>query len=376
MSANVKIPGRAVVAGHICLDVTPVFPPEASLSSIRPGGITNVGPAEINAGGAVANTGLALRFFGADVRLMGKVGADPFGELVQAALERHGGASGLIVDPGCETSYSIVIAPPGTDRIFLHDPGANESFTASDVDERELEEAQWFHFGYPPIMRGMYLNGGAELERVFRRAKSAGCVTSLDMAAIDPSSEAGRQDWREILRAVLPYVDFFVPSLEELCYMVRRDMLGEVTAAIGSDRLSISGHVLPVADAVSDLGCRSLIIKCGAAGFYCRTGSRETLSGVEEALGRDVSDLAGRSRFERSYVPAKVVSGTGAGDTTIAAFIASMLSGYSFDDCLHLAAATGANCVEAIDALGALLPLDKQFERITSGLQKQELILN
>lgn len=39
-------------------------------------------------------------------------------------------------------------------------------------------------------MRGMYLNGGAELERVFRRAKSAGCVTSLDMAAIDPSSEA------------------------------------------------------------------------------------------------------------------------------------------------------------------------------------------
>ena len=80
MSANVKIPGRAVVAGHICLDVTPVFPPEASLSSIRPGGITNVGPAEINTGGAVANTGLALRFFGADVRLMGKVGADPFGD--------------------------------------------------------------------------------------------------------------------------------------------------------------------------------------------------------------------------------------------------------------------------------------------------------
>lgn len=124
------------------------------------------------------------------------------------------------------------------------------------------------------------------------------------------------------------------------------------------------------------MGGRSLIIKCGAAGFYCRTGSRETLSGVAEALGRDVSDLAGRSRFERSYVPAKVVSGTGAGDTTIAAFIASMLSGYSFDDCLHLAAATGASCVEAIDALGALLPLDKQLERIASGLQKQELILN
>ena len=89
-----------------------------------------------------------------------------------------------------------------------------------------------------------------------------------------------------------------------------------------------------------------------------------------------MSDLAGRSRFERSYVPAKVVSGTGAGDTTIAAFIASMLSGYRFDDCLHLAAATGASCVEAIDALGALLPLDKQLERIASGLQKQELILN
>lgn len=376
MPAAAKIPGRAVVAGHICLDVTPVFPPEASLKAIRPGGITNVGPAEINTGGAVANTGLALRFFGADVRLMGKVGADPFGELVRDALERRGGASGLIVDTDSDTSYSIVIAPPGTDRIFLHDPGANQGFTASDIDEGELERAQWFHFGYPPLMRGMYLNNGAELERVFRKAKGAGCVTSLDMAAIDPAGEAGRQDWRAILRAVLPHVDFFMPSLEELCYMVRPDLLDEVTRAIDANALSVSRHVRPVADAACGLGCRSLIIKCGAAGFYCRTGGADTLSGVASALCRDVGDMAGRDIFERSYAPERVVSGTGAGDTAIAAFIAAMLDGYGFDDCLHLASATGASCVEAIDALGALLPLERQLERIASGLPKQELVLD
>lgn len=374
MPGGVKIPGRCVVAGHICLDVTPVFPPESGLESIRPGGVTNVGCAQINTGGAVANTGLALRFFGVDARLVGKVGADAFGELVREALERRGAAGGLIVDPGCSTSYSVVIAPPGTDRIFLHNPGANETFTADDIDVHELESAQWFHFGYPPLMRSMYIDGGAELVRVFRKAKAAGCVTSLDMAGIDATSEAGRRNWGEILRGVLPYVDFFVPSLEELCYMVASDMLPEVTAAMAENKLSLGRHVLPVADAAFALGCRNLMLKCGAAGLYCRTGEDASLADVAAALGRDAADMAARSVFERSFAPAKVVSGTGAGDTCIAAFIAAMLYGYGFDDCLHLAATTGASCVESIDALGALLPLERQMERIAAGLPKQSLI--
>ena len=366
---------RAVAAGHICLDITPLFPGDGSLAALRPGALANVGPAQINTGGSVANTGLALRFFGIETALMGKVGADPFGELVRSALAAKGGDEGLITDAGSDTSYSVVIAPAGTDRIFLHNPGANNSFSAGDIDSRALEGAAWFHFGYPPIMRRMFASGGEELELVFRKAREAGCVTSLDMAAVDPASEAGKAPWEDILRRVLPYVDFFVPSWEELAYMAARPLYNERAAAIASgEAMSLERDIEPLAGAARELGAGNMLIKCGAAGFYYQTGGAAALERAGTALGRDLSGWAVRSGFERSYTPERVVSGTGAGDTTIAAFIAAVMSGFGFGDCLHLAAAAGASCVEGVDALGGLKPLPELKRRIDAGWAKQRLL--
>jgi sugar/nucleoside kinase (ribokinase family) len=115
-----------------------------------------------------------------------------------------------------------VISPPGSDRRFLHHPGANDDFSAQDVSEEALQDAHLFHFGYPPLMANMYSNGGRQLLELFQRAKSHGLTTSLDMAYPDPESAAGRADWRAILHNVLPYVDIFVPSLEEILYMLWR----------------------------------------------------------------------------------------------------------------------------------------------------------
>ena len=47
-----------------------------------------------------------------------------------------------------KTSYSVVLAIPGIDRIFLHDPGANVNFSGSDLDFEAIKEADLFHFGY------------------------------------------------------------------------------------------------------------------------------------------------------------------------------------------------------------------------------------
>ena len=68
----------------------------------------------------------------------------------------------------------------------------------------------------------------------------------------------------------------------------------------------------------------------------------------------------------------KVVSGTGAGDTTIAAFLAAVLDGKSWQDALHLATATGALCVQTYDALGGILPLEEVQKLIDSGWEKQK----
>ena len=53
----------AVVAGHICLDITPEFTTggKAVGDILRPGRLVSVGPATVSTGGAVSNTGLTLR---------------------------------------------------------------------------------------------------------------------------------------------------------------------------------------------------------------------------------------------------------------------------------------------------------------------------
>ena len=104
-----------------------------------------------------------------------------------------------MTDASDSTSYSIVLAPPGIDRIFLHDPGANDSFCADDIPDRLLEGAALFHFGYPPIMRRMYEEDGAELVRLLSRVREKGAAVSLDLAAVDPESDAGKAETRPSL---------------------------------------------------------------------------------------------------------------------------------------------------------------------------------
>ena len=201
----------------------------------------------------------------------------------------------------------------------------------------------------------MYEDGGAELAEIFRRVKGLGLTTSLDMAAVDPDSEAARADWEEILKNVLPYVDYFVPSAEELCFMADRERYQEWLARAGGRDVTAVLHweedIRPLARKVLAMGARNLLIKCGAPGLYYTDGTWEL--------------------FERSYRPDRVLSGTGAGDTSIAAFLKALMDGYSVEDCLHLAAATGASCVEAYDALSGLHPFEELLRKIGAGWEKQ-----
>lgn len=367
---------KVIVAGHICLDITPVFPEKkaAVLGDIlQPGKLIEMQGVDVHTGGAVANTGLGMKVLGADVSLMGKVGQDAFGDMVRSILQKYDAADGMIVSEEESTSYSVVLAVPGIDRIFLHNPGANHSFLAEDVPEERLENAALFHFGYPPLMKSMYREDGSELEKLMRKAKEAGCATSLDMAAVDPESEAGKADWNRILQRVIPYVDFFVPSVEELCFMLDRERFAQwQEKANGKDITEVITveDVKPLAKKCMEYGAKVLVIKCGAAGMYYCSAGADRIEAIGKHTGLDVTKWADKEGFEYSYQPEKVLSGTGAGDTSIAAFLTSMLEGDSMEECMHLAAATGASCVAAYDALSGLKPLDELREKIASGWKK------
>ncbi len=361
--------GKVISAGHICLDITPVFPSGHSYDRIGdllvPGRLIRMDAASVHTGGSVANTGLALKLLGNDVTLLGKVGKDAFGRIVESILAGYG-AGGLITDEQSSTSYSVVLAVPGMDRIFLHNPGANDTFSASDIPEEALADAALFHFGYPTLMRRMYEENGSELLKLFRLVKGKGIATSLDLAAVDPQSDAGKADWQRILGGVLPYVDFFVPSFEELCYMLDRSCY-DTLAAEGGDMTEQEG-ILPKADELArkclDLGCGAVLVKCGLSGIVYRTGCRERIARIGARLKLNADEWAARTGAQACFKAEIVRCTTGAGDVSIAAYLTALMNGETPADCAKLAAAEGAASVSSYDALGGILPLDELKQRI------------
>ena len=359
-----------VAAGHICLDITPVFPANRAYDRVQdiliPGKLIQTEAADVHTGGSVANTGLALKLLGNDVRLLGKVGDDAFGAIVKNILAAYD-TGGLLTDPESSTSYSVVLAVPGIDRVFLHNPGANDTFCGADIPDAALEDAILFHFGYPPLMRRMYENGGRELTALFRRVKALGVATSLDLAAVDPDTLAGHIDWRAVLADVLPYVDFFVPSFEELCFMLDRSRYDRLLARGGdlTDELDVTAEVAPLADRLMAMGCKVVLIKCGTAGMYYCTAGAEVIERI--SLPLNVPAWANRRGLQPCFRADVVRSGTGAGDTSIAAFLTAVLAGKTPERCAALSAAEGACCVTAYDALSGLRPLNELEARIDAG---------
>ena len=370
---------KAVIAGHICIDITPSIPKQPSgriQDILSPGRLINVHEADIHTGGAVANTGLAMKILGANVTLAGKIGDDAFGDMILSITDRYGASGGLIRSKGDSTSYSVVLAIPGIDRIFLHNPGANDTFSADDLPMEAINEAALFHFGYPPLMKRVYENDGEELVKIMSRVRAAGAATSLDLAAVDPDTEAGRADWKLILSKALPYVDIFVPSVEELLYMldrakydrIRREHPDSDMTAV----LRLHEDIEPLGQMCLDMGAKIVLIKCGAPGMYYCTSDARTLGDISGRLSLDPVAWADKRGFERSFRPAKILSGTGAGDTSVAAFLTAILYGHAPEECVRLAAATGACCVEAYDALSGLRSFEEIDGMIAAGWEKTD----
>lgn len=363
---------EAVVAGHICLDIIPAFDRRAARDDdfLMPGTLVAVGPAHLSTGGPVSNTGLALHRLGIRTRLMGKVGGDLFGEVVLNLLRQHDPrlAAGMIVDEHETTSYSIVISPPGVDRTFLHSPGANDTFRTADVDVREVAGARLFHFGYPPLMRQMYQDGGGELTRLMRRMKDAGLTTSLDMAYPDPESDAGQADWARILEEALPYVDVFLPSLDELLLMLERETFETLSRAGGRLATRLDGGTLSrLAARVLDMGAAVVVLKLGDQGLYLRTTDRaERLAAMGASAPRDGSGWCGRELLAPCFAT-EVVGTTGAGDATIAGFIAALLKGLPVEQVITTAVAVGAFNVERADATSGIRGWETVQGRVSAG---------
>lgn len=346
----------AVVAGYLGLDLTPGFGARRTAVSFaelfRPGKLIETEGLHVSLGGVVANTGLAMRRFGQRVELMGCVGNDALGDLALARLAHAGVTRGIRRTDKAGTAYGLVIAPPGMDRLFMEDPGCNRCFTASDIDYDLVRRSRLFHFGYPPLMEALWTNGGAELQTLFRRVRELGVLTSLDMTLPDADSPAGKADWSAILAGILPVVDLFVPSIEELLFMLEPKRYAHLlTESAGSDMIAVipPAEYERLADRVLALGVKVLLLKAGSRGAYLRTGNLTTFG---------LSDRTGCPRGV--WLPpfpvdaARFCNACGAGDCAVAGFLTALLRGENLKTAGLYAMMAGRDNLYGADAVSGL----------------------
>ncbi|MEH7382961.1 carbohydrate kinase family protein, partial [Bacillus sp. JJ1533] len=312
---------EVIVAGHLCLDIIPNLQTNRPENLFQPGRLVNIGQALLSTGGAVSNTGIALHRLGIPTRLMGKVGDDNWGNIILDAFRQHDNSlvEGMIVSEGENSSYSIVISPENSDRFFMHYPGTNDTFNVNDIKKYQIEGAKLFHFGYPPLMKNMYEKDGEQLVQIFKNVKEQGLTTSLDMSKPDPNSTAGKVNWKNILSNVLPYVDIFLPSIEEALYMVNREMFEKIASKSGDISKHLNASLISeLADELLSMGTPIVVLKLGDQGLYIKTTSNITrLKNLVHCNLHDIENWRGRELLIPCF-EVNVSGTTGAGDCTIA----------------------------------------------------------
>jgi sugar/nucleoside kinase (ribokinase family) len=372
---------EAIVAGHLCLDIIPSFVSEQGndlASYLAPGRLTEVGPTTLSTGGPVSNAGINLHRLGIHTQLMAKVGDDLWGQAILNIVRSQGQelAEGMIVVPGEASSYSVVIDPPGVDRLFLHSPGTNHTFGAEDVRYDLLAGARLFHFGYPPLMTRMYAAGGQELAEMFHRAKETGITTSLDLVMPDPAGPSGRVDWFLILARALPYVDLFAPSVEELLFMLHRERFDALTSQVGAagllEAMAIP-EILSLGDQARAMGAKIVVLKLGTRGIYLRSGDQ--LPDLGRGAPTGLAAWSARQLWVPCFQPDQVISTVGTGDAAIAGFLAALLRDTGPELALNLAVAAGACCVEEPGALRGVRTWERTLARMEAGWARLPLDL-
>jgi sugar/nucleoside kinase (ribokinase family) len=181
----------------------------------------------------------------------------------------------------------------GQDRINITYPGAMNDLHLDDIDFSFLASAKHMHFSSCFIQPGIR----NDLVTLFRRVKELGLTTSFD-AQWDPEEK-----WDLPLEILLPYVDIFLPNIQEFKFLTKSS-----TSEEGIRKLQSFANYI--------------VIKNGSDG----------------AMAWDGRDLIIQPAFRNDHV----VDCVGAGDSFNAGFIKEFINKKSIEKCLETGALAGA----------------------------------
>lgn len=216
------------------------------------GALCNVPIFTRNAGGAPANVAIAISKLGGNVRFIGKIGDDPFGQYIESVFAQHAVEAALLLTKEAKTGVTFISLREDGERdfVFCNEPSADLLLSRTELREEWLADAAFCHFGSRSLMRD-----GCRMATLYtaRRVRETGGVVSFDPNIRLPlwnSAEAARH----IVSDHLQLADIVKVSDEELDFLLP-----------GVD-------VLHAARTIFDKGVKVVVITLGEAG--CRVMTR------------------------------------------------------------------------------------------------------
>jgi sugar/nucleoside kinase (ribokinase family) len=273
--------------------------------------------------GTAAGTSVDLAKLGANVIAMGAIGHDEAGQFIVDTMNRYGiDTSNLVRKDDVQTSATMLPIRPNGERPALHVLGANAELSYDDVNLDVIANAGHLHLG------GTYLMSkfdGEPTRRVLEFAKCKGVTTTHDMIAIP------RPDLLDIIEPALPYIDYFMPGLEEakmICGL--------------KDRREVIRFFL-------DRGAKHTVFKMGSEG--------SSIAWLENGEIREI-------RIPAYKVP--VVDSTGCGDAYCAGFIVALSLGWSLKEAGRLGTAASALVITGLGSDAGIVDLDQTIAFMNS----------
>lgn len=251
-----------------------------------------------------------LSILGSKVSYIGKVGTDNFADLVCATLQESGvDISNIIKTPKFLTGLTVAMNYENN-RAMVTYPGAMNDLRIADISDEALRSASHMHLSSIFLQEGLK----PDVIHIFKKAKDIGLTTSFD-PQWDP-----HEKWDVDLKALLPFVDVFLPNMNELFQFTH-------STSIDVALESIKPY------------CNIVVVKNGKAG----------------AVMWDKTTV----QIQKAFLNETVIDAIGAGDSFNSGFIFKYSNQSPLNDCLEFAALTGAINTTGAGGTSAFATLDK-----------------
>lgn len=285
------------------------------------GGTVFIDELTLAVSGAAGTAAIAAAKMGLKTLAVGGVGDDLMAEWVLARLRHFGvDTSAMQQKPGWKTSSSIVTTRADGSRPALHMKGATKDFFVPDDKFNDITNTKVFHIGGVGLTEAMDKGQNA---KVMNAAKDAGAVTTVDVFAGSPNDLPAVKD-------VLPYTDYFMPSIEE------------------AQALCGLSDYADTAKFFFDMGVKACVLTLGGDGAYYHA--------------------ADGAKFRLPAYDIKVKCTCGCGDAFNAGFAVGLVEGFSPEDTVRMAQAASALNATGLGSQAGIV----DFEQTLSFMKSQK----